>query len=343
MNHFVALSKCLPGLVGIIEPDEDKPEHQLILDMRHRIIASMNKLLDDMKLPSSLPNKQGECNVSVTVSVQEASTLVSEMIKIFTRETEQLRGVVLPQASTKRVTEIKTAIDTFAQQVKEQFEAAYFQKFTEKNVQAHEKSMQARREQTPNSIKWTPRLAEEYLLGCFQYAKDAGVRAYCRVKLNDDCFCTTDGKRMWLVLNPIADATKLKEMCDAQFNFRSLDRCLHSIRVKNVELANAVESATVQSIDAALAVLQVRADRRKLLAKLCVVADACKSTDLDMVPFNSEGDIGFNSREAFKALKAAIELITPLCHDDYPVLADDALGGEATEKAWQIALQMSNW
>jgi len=138
MNHFVALSKCLPGLVGIIEPDEDKPEHQLVLDMRHRIIASMNKLLDDMKLPS----KQGDSSATTSVSVQEASALVSEMIKIFTRETEQLRGVVLPQASTKRVAEIKTAIDTFAQQVKEQFEAAYFQKFTGKNMQTHEKSVQ---------------------------------------------------------------------------------------------------------------------------------------------------------------------------------------------------------
>jgi hypothetical protein len=140
MNNFVALSKCLPGLTGIVEPDEEKPEHQLILDLRHRIIASMNKLLDDMGLPVSAKTE--------SVLAPETNAVVSKLLEIFVRETRQLRDSIIARVPTENIAEIKTAADAFIRRVGEQFEAECFQRSTEKNLRAQEKSVRRLGEQT---------------------------------------------------------------------------------------------------------------------------------------------------------------------------------------------------
>jgi hypothetical protein len=88
MNHFTSLSKCLPGLIGVIEPDEDKPEHQLILDMRHRIIASMNKLLDDMGMPK---------NTEVTPEDRVRARMVPDIVAMHTSEMNVLCEALVAQ------------------------------------------------------------------------------------------------------------------------------------------------------------------------------------------------------------------------------------------------------
>jgi hypothetical protein len=103
INHFVYLSKCLPGLQGIVRPDEKPPEHQLILDLRHRIVASMNYYLDALKLPSA---PQASTDVEI-----HSKLLVQEIVDVYVEETRRLREDLLRHTVASEHDKIKAAVE----------------------------------------------------------------------------------------------------------------------------------------------------------------------------------------------------------------------------------------
>lgn len=107
MNHFVALSKCLPGLNGAIPCDSSKEEHQRIESLRVRIIASMNKLLDEMELPGAPSNTE-----------RTVADLAKNAVNVCVDPMRKLRDALLVHfTSAEHAKIIQAAVDTALQQM----------------------------------------------------------------------------------------------------------------------------------------------------------------------------------------------------------------------------------